>query len=455
MRVANDSSLPGTLSGRDPANAAGWARNHARTLLDSLGAVSTPVLAVATDHPAEAWRRSGLMEVTGHADRSALVAPVALTSAADGALAALQALAPGAALPLCGAALLGERARLLGLGRRGRRSANGTCTLIAARGGDIAVNLARDDDWDLLPAWLEADPGRDWTKVETIAAQRDRDALVERGRLLGLPLAADDETERLPVHQPFQINRMANGSTRGAPPLVVDLSSLWAGPLAGSLLAQAGARVIKVEDTRRPDGARGGDPRFYDLLNGGKMAVALDFSAAEDLAVLRRLIDAADLVIEASRPRALRQLDIRAEDIARRGGVWLSITAHGRDGEAAEWTGFGDDVAIAAGLSRVMRRGWGEAVFAGDAIADPLTGIVAALAGWHELLGGGGSLVSVPMRDVTAQALALFEAGPAELSQWQERATRDRAPLYPLRSAPVAARALGADNGSLPALLGV
>jgi len=54
--------------------------------------------------------------------------------------------------------LLGERARLLRLGRHGRISANGSCRLLTARGGTVALNLAWPDDSDLMPALLgEAD----------------------------------------------------------------------------------------------------------------------------------------------------------------------------------------------------------------------------------------------------------------------------------------------------------
>ena len=88
-----------------------------------------------------------------------------------------------------------------------------------------------------------------------------------RGRRRGVPPAAAERTT-------------ARARTGAAPhPRVVDLSALWAGPLAASLLQRNGAEVIKVEDTRRPDGARRGDAAFYDLLNAGKRSVALDLSS--------------------------------------------------------------------------------------------------------------------------------------------------------------------------------
>lgn len=413
---------------------------HAQALAVALG-VAAPA-AVAGDHPALAWRRSGLMAVTGQASGPGLVAPVALTAAADGALAVLRGLAPGREFPECGALLLGERARLLGLRRQGAVSPNGSCRLLRTRDGRIALNLPRAEDWELIPALL-GEPAGDWAALERIAARQCSGALLDQGRLLGLAIAPD---AAVPAPPPFGIRRLAPPGGRKEAPLVVDLSALWAGPLAASLLGMAGAWVVKVESTRRPDGARAGNARFFDLLNAGKASVALDFHDPGDLRRLRRLIRAADIVIESSRPRALAALGIQAEQEAARGAVWVSITAHGREGEAGNWTGFGDDAAVAGGLSAAMRRGWGEALFAGDAIADPLTGITAALAGWAVHRAGGGGLVSLSLADVTANACALAEA--AEPEAWQAMAKADTEPLYRLRECR-AARLLGADNAAV------
>jgi crotonobetainyl-CoA:carnitine CoA-transferase CaiB-like acyl-CoA transferase len=98
-------------------------------------------------------------------------------------------------------------------------------------------------------------------------------------------------------------------------------------------------------------------------------------------------------VIEASRPRALAQLGIDAEAIAAEsGGVWVSITAYGR---AHNRIGYGDDVAAAAGLL-----GDGP-VFAGDAIADPLTGSYAAAAALDAWSAGESGVLDIAMYDVT------------------------------------------------------
>jgi crotonobetainyl-CoA:carnitine CoA-transferase CaiB-like acyl-CoA transferase len=404
---------------------------HARALLFLCGHEDAP--AVTSDHPALAWRRAGLCGITGSPEGPGLVAPVALTAAADGALAALQCLAPAADLPACGALLLGERARLLGLTRGGNISANGSSRLLAARDGHVALNLPRPDDWTLLPALFGA-PASDWAGVTRLAAERTVAAMLAQGRLLGLAIAPDAAVTPAPL--PFTIEICGEPRHRTGAPLIIDFSGLWAGPLAGSLLQAAGARIIKIESTRRPDGARSGNQKFFNLLNAGKTSLVLDFLNPEHLRELQGLIDTADIVIESSRPRALAALGIHAEKFAAGGGTWISITAHGRRRGAENWIGFGDDAAVAGGLSAAMRRGWGEPLFAGDAIADPLTGITAALAGWAAWLAGGGRLISLALADVTAHACALFEADKATLSTWQALAEADTQTFYTLRMPP-------------------
>jgi crotonobetainyl-CoA:carnitine CoA-transferase CaiB-like acyl-CoA transferase len=185
-------------------------------------------------------------------------------------------------------------------------------------------------------------------------------------------------------------------------PVVLDLSSLWAGPLCGQLLGLRGARVIKVESIGRPDGARLGTSRFFDLLHGNDQeSVALDFSNSSDLDFLRRLVRWSDVIIEASRPRALRHLGINAQEEVARGAIWLSISAYGRERE--DRVGFGDDVAAAGGLI-VMDE---SPIPVADAIADPLSGLTAAAAVKCALESTHGWLLDVSMHAVSAHAAGL------------------------------------------------
>ena len=114
---------------------------------------------------------------------------------------------------------------------------------------------------------------------------------------------------------------------------------------------------------------------------------------------LRAVVRAADIVIDASRPRAMSQLGIDVHEIAAGGTVWVSITGHGRDGPGAGRVAFGDDAAVAGGL--VAADGGGP-VFVADAVADPLAGMVAAVAALDRFAAGGGWVVDVSMARVAA-----------------------------------------------------
>jgi crotonobetainyl-CoA:carnitine CoA-transferase CaiB-like acyl-CoA transferase len=164
--------------------------------------------------------------------------------------------------------------------------------------------------------------------------------------------------------------------------------------------------VVKVESASRPDGARAGSAAFFDLLNAGKQSVALELAAPEGRAALRRLIAASDVVVESARPRALRQLGIEAETLVAQqpGLVWVAISAHGRREPGAAWIGYGDDAAVAAGLARATGEPDGAPLFCGDAIADPLAGIHAAVCALEAFRAGESRLLDVSLREVAAAA---------------------------------------------------
>jgi hypothetical protein len=389
--------------------------------------------------PLERWAASGAMALTGTPDEP-LGPPVPLVDGVE----RLGARFAGLDAP----ALLGERAALMGLWRRGSTSCGGSCRLFPCPGGFMAVSLARREDVDLVPAWLElahapTSVPAAWSEVGRHLARRDPHGLLERAVLLGLPVARLGEVAGRPA-----VLRSALGDGPPRPDadglVVVDLSSLWAGPLCGDLLADAGADVVKVESVQRPDGARRGPREFFDLLNGRKRSVALDVQSPEGAAALGALVRRADVVIEASRPRALVQLGIDGADVVASGGpqVWVSITGYGRGGDAANRVAFGDDAAIAGGL--VVWRDDGP-LFCADAIADPLTGLTAAGACLDALAAGGRWLLDVSMSAVSAGLAGPTLAAPPGLA------------VAPPRSRPVRARApaLGADTAAVFAELGL
>ena len=135
-------------------------------------------------------------------------------------------------------------------------------------------------------------------------------------------------------------------------------------------------------------------------MNARKRSVALDLHTPAGARALQRLLDHADVVIEASRPRALAQLGIDPLQLVASGPrVWVSITGHGYRGEPALRTGFGDDAAVAGGL--VVWDG-PDPYFCCDAVADPISGLTAAAAVLSALAAGGRWHLDVAMSTVAA-----------------------------------------------------
>ena len=296
------------------------------------------------------------------------------------------------------AALLTGRASLHGWVRAGRTSVNGTCRLVRAADGWLAVNLSRPSDLELLPALLQTEfTGDPWDALASAASRRPAADLAARAQLLGTPAVVLGSDADLAPLRWWLVGAPAPAGTD----VVLDLSAMWAGPLCAHLLGRAGAQVVKVEDVHRPDGARFGPPEFYAELHAGHASVVLDFATADGRAALHALAAEADVVIESSRPRALRALGLIADEwlAAGPGRTWISITGYGRD-DPADRVAFGDDAAVAGGL--VAEAADGTPLFCADAIADPLTGLYAALAGLTSRAAGGGHLLDVAMAGVAA-----------------------------------------------------
>ncbi|HEY0506915.1 MAG TPA: CoA transferase [Blastococcus sp.] len=377
--------------------------------------------------PAADWARSGVVHLTGRPDGPPLVPPGRGATRARELADAIAAATAGTGSPVAvdGPALLGERAAFTGHVRRGSVSPGGSCRLLPTADGWAAVSCARDDDPQLLSALVSAELGADpWPGVAAWLRDHPGDELAERAQLLGI---AATSVRRRPPPPPFP--PLPPRSVEGL--LVVDFSALWAGPLCAALLGLAGARVVKVETPSRPDGARRGDPGFYRLLHAGHRSVVLDPDVPAERRALAALVAAADIVIEASRPRALTGFGLDADAAVAAGTTWISITAAGR---SSARIGFGDDVAAGAGL--VVTDTPGAALFSGDALADPLTGLTAAALALTAPADGAGVLWDVAMADVVA---ATLPAGP------------EQAPHAARRSA--AGWVVDTDSGAVPVAL--
>jgi hypothetical protein len=375
------------------------------------------------------WARSGVVSLTGHRRGPPLVPRGDAATLAGRIGARLAAATAGSRHPvrLDGPALLAERAAFTGHQRRGQISAGGATRLLPTSDGWGALSCARPDDPVLLAALVGAElPEDPWPAVAAWLRTHTGTELADRAGLLGLAAAPVDRAtppaldlatpQATPVDLAAPPAASADPATPSAidrtrPPaglLVVDFSALWAGPLCAHVLGLAGARVVKVETPQRPDGARRGNQGFYHLLHAGHRAVLLDPATAADRAALAALVAAADIVIESSRPRALAGFGLDAAAAVEQGTIWVSITAAGRDSTRV---GFGDDVAAGAGLVACDERG--HPVFCGDALSDPLTGLVAAELAMSAPRDGRGMLFDVSMAGVVAATLATAQPRPA------------------------------------------
>ncbi len=206
---------------------------------------------------------------------------------------------------------------------------------------------------------------------------------------------------------------------------VVDLTRYLAGPFCTQLLADYGADVVRVESPRgrefRAPGATR-DAYFFLSANRGKRALALDIAKPEGRAVLARLIDGADVLVENYRPGVLAALGFPpAELLAQHPRlVVCSISGFGATGPYAQRPGFDQ---IAQGMSGLMSiTGTRESgpTRSGVAISDLLAGMFAAQGIQLALLArersGRGQLVETSLLEATMSVLTwaagqYFESG--------------------------------------------
>ncbi len=192
--------------------------------------------------------------------------------------------------------------------------------------------------------------------------------------------------------------------------LVIELGAVIAGPFAGSLLAELGGEVIKVETPGAGDSLRQmgrtkeGVPLWYGAATREKRCVSLNLKHPAGKDLFLRLIAKADVLVENFRPGVLERLGLGWEDLRRvnPGLVMLSISGFGQTGPQSGRPGFGK---IAEGLSGVVNlTGEAEAapLFVGFSLADASAGLfgvhgVAVALFLRDVLGAGGSRIDLAL----------------------------------------------------------
>ena len=200
--------------------------------------------------------------------------------------------------------------------------------------------------------------------------------------------------------------------------LVVDLTRVLAGPFATMMMADLGARVVKVERPGSGDDARAYGPfvhgrsAYFARVNRGKESVALDLRAEADRAVLLRLAERADVLIENFRPGVMDRLGLGWPALSARNPrlVYASVSGFGQTGPWRERPAYDTVVQAAAGLFAVTGQPDGPPAKMGTSIADLSAGLYAFGAVLAALRGrdstGRGARVDVAMFDA---ALSLLE----------------------------------------------
>ena len=142
---------------------------------------------------------------------------------------------------------------------------------------------------------------------------------------------------------------------------VLDLATLFAGPLAATLLGDFGAEVVKVEHPRQPDPSRGHGPSkdgiglWWKLLGRNKRTITLDLSRPGGRATLLRLAAGADVIIENFRPGTLEKWDLGWEELSAVNPrlVLARVTAFGQFGPYARRPGFGTLAEAMSGFAAI------------------------------------------------------------------------------------------------------
>jgi CoA:oxalate CoA-transferase len=205
---------------------------------------------------------------------------------------------------------------------------------------------------------------------------------------------------------------------------VLDFSRVLSGPYCTMVLADLGARVIKIERVGTGDDTRAWGPfvesesAYFMCFNRGKESIALDFKSPRDRELLGRLLDKADVVVENFRPGVMDRLGYGADQLARTHPhiVYASISGFGHTGPLKDLPGY--DMVVQAMGGVMSLTGWPDQPPArvGTSFGDlgaALFAVIGILAGLHKRTRDAqGTRVDIAMLDCQA---ALMETAFARL----------------------------------------
>lgn len=187
------------------------------------------------------------------------------------------------------------------------------------------------------------------------------------------------------------LNAAQPASTPAALPLagitVVDLTRVLAGPACTQMLADLGARVIKVEQPGCGDDARAIGPfvegvsAYFMSMNRNKESIALDLKGAQDRAIFERLLDSADILAENFRPGTLEKLGYSWEALRARYPrlIFASISGFGQTGPYHRQPAYDMVVQAMSGMMSVTGHGADAPCRVGVSIGDLAAGLYSVI----------------------------------------------------------------------------
>jgi formyl-CoA transferase/CoA:oxalate CoA-transferase len=204
---------------------------------------------------------------------------------------------------------------------------------------------------------------------------------------------------------------------------VLDLTRVLSGPYCTMLLADMGARVIKVEQPGKGDDTRAwgppfvnGESAYFMSINRNKESVTLDFKTADGRAVLDALVAKADVLVENFRPGTLAKLGFEYATLAATHPrlIYCSVSGFGQYGPRSKEPGYDAVMQAEGGLMSITGPGEGPPYRLGVAIADIVSGMFAAYGVAMALFArertGRGQQVDLAMLDAVT-ALLTYQAG--------------------------------------------
>ena len=216
-------------------------------------------------------------------------------------------------------------------------------------------------------------------------------------------------------------SREAPGALDGV--TVLDLTRVLSGPYCTMMLADMGARVVKVEQPGKGDDTRAwgppfqaGESAYFLSINRNKESITLNLKHPDGRRVLDALLERADVLVENFRPGTLERMGLGYAEVARRrpGLVYCSISGFGQTGPRRREPGYDAVLQGEGGLMSITGEQDGPAYRLGVAIADIVSGIFSAYGVAAALLArhrtGRGQLVDVGMLDAVAAVLT-YQAG--------------------------------------------